>query len=96
MHDAGDSVKSRFFFLAYVAVSFKDYDVAFSFYDSVNENISSDITYECNSPFAYVFVCPRAERNLVSRMKEERVHAVTLYGNGYKLSLGNQFADSLE
>ena len=96
MHDAGDPVKSRFFFLADVAVSFEDDDVAFSFDDAMQNDIAFDVAYEGNCAGADVGVCPGAEGYLVSQMKETGVHAITFCCNGYGFTLSNEFADFCE
>ncbi len=96
MHDAGDPVKSRFFFLADVAVSSEDDDVAFSFDDPVEYDVPSQVLYQGYSSRADVGVCPGAEGYLVSQMKETGVHAITFCCNGYGFTFSNEFADFCE
>ena len=96
MHDAGDSVKSRFFCLTYVAVSFECYYVAFSFDDSVDEDVASDVAYKGYCASADVAVTPCSEGDLVPHVEQERVHAVALCSQGYGLAFSNEFADFLE
>lgn len=89
MHDAGDSVKSRFFFLSDVAVSFEDDDVAFSFDDPVEYDVSSQVLYQGYSSRADVGVCPWAESYLISQMKQGWIHAVALCSDGYRVAFSN-------
>ena len=96
MHDAGYPVKSRFFCLTYVAVSFEDDDVAFSFDDSVDEDIASDVAYKGYCASSDVAVSPWTEGDLIPHMEQERVHAVALCSQGYGLAFSNEFADFLE
>ena len=96
MHDAGNPVKSRFFLLAYISVTFKNDYVAFSSYDSVNENISSDIAYKGYCAFAYIAVSPWSKGNLVAQMEKARVHAIALCCEGYAFTFSNKFADFYE
>ena len=96
MHDAGNTVKSRFFFLAYVSVSFKEDIVAFSFDDSVEDDIASEVAYEGYCAGADVAVSPRAEGDLVSHMDDARIHAVADCCQGYHATFSNDFADFFE
>ena len=52
MHDAGDPVKSRSFFLTDVSVSFEEDVGAFSTDDSVDDDVASDVAYEGYSAVA--------------------------------------------
>lgn len=96
MHDAGYPVKSRFFCLTYVAVSFECYYVAFSFDDSVDEDVASDVAYKGYCASADVAVSPWAEGDLIPHMEQERVHAVALCSQRYGLAFSNEFADFFE
>ena len=89
MHDAGDPVKSRFFFLADVAVAFEDDDVAFSFDDAMQNDIAFDVAYEGNCAGADVAVSPWAESYLISQMKQGWIHAVALCSDGYRVAFSN-------
>ena len=95
VHDAGDALEIRFFLQAYIAVSFEDDDVSFSTYDSMDQDITSDVTHEGHCAFAYVTVSPWPEGDLVPQMHQERVHAVAFDRKGYGFALSNEFADFL-
>ena len=96
MHDAGYPVKSRFFCLTYVAVSFECYYVAFSFDDSVDEDIASDVAYKGYCASSDVAVSPWSEGDLVSHMDDARIHAVADCCQGYHATFSNDFADFFE
>ena len=89
MHDAGDPVKSRFFFLSDIAVAFEDDGVAFSFDDAMQKDIAFDVAYEGNCARTYVAVGPRAEGDLISQMKQAWIHAVALCSDGYSVPFSN-------
>ena len=93
MHDAGYPVKSRFFCLTYVAVAFEGDEVAFSFDDSVDEDVASDIAYKGYCASSDVAVSPWTEGDLIPHVEQERVHAIALRCNGYGLAFSNEFAD---
>ena len=96
MHDAGDPVKSRFFFLADVAVSFEDDDVAFSFDDAMQNDIAFDVAYEGNCAGADVAVSPRTEGDLVSHVDDAWIHAVAGGSYGHSVAFSNEFAGFFE
>ena len=93
MHDAGYPVKSRFFCLTYVAVAFEGDEVAFSFDDSVDEDIASEVAYKGYCASSDVAVSPWTEGDLIPHVEQERVHAIALRCNGYGLAFSNEFAD---
>ena len=95
MHDAGNALKSRFLLLADVAVAFEDDDVAFSAYDSVDEDVASQVADHCDCASADVAVCPWTEGYLVAQMCKEWVHAVAFDGDGYGVAFSNESADFL-
>lgn len=93
MHDAGNSVKSRFFFLSDVSVTFENDGVAFSVDDSVEDDVASEVAYEGYCARSDVTVCPWTQGNLIPHMKEAWVHAVAFCSDGYGLAFSNKFAD---
>ena len=95
MHDAGNALKSRFFFLTDVSVTFEDDDVALSVYDPMDQDITSDVAYQGYCASAYVAVCPWTQGDLVAKMYEEWIHAVALCCKGHSLAFSNKFADLL-
>ena len=96
MHDAGYPVKSRFFCLTYVAVAFEGDEVAFSFDDSVDEDVASEVAYKGYCASADVAVSPWTEGDLVPHVEQERVHAIALRCNGYGLAFSNESTDFFE
>lgn len=93
MHDAGNPVKSRFFFLPDVSVPFEDDDVSFSLDDSVKKDIAFDVAYEGYCSGADVAVSPWPQGDLIPQMKESGVHAVAFGSEGHSMSFSNEFAD---
>ena len=93
MHDAGNALKSRFFFLTDVSVTFEDDDVALSVYDPMDQDIASDVTYQGYCASAYVAVCPWTQGDLVAKMYEEWIHAVAFDSKGHGAAFSNEFAD---
>ena len=89
VHDAGNPVKSRFFLLSDVAVSFKIDDVTFPAYYSVYEDVASNVANKGYCTFSDVLVCPWTKGNLVAQMVEEWVHAITLGCDGYAGTFSN-------
>lgn len=96
MHDAGNTVKSRFFFLTDVSVSFKEDVVAFSFDDSVDDDVASDVAYEGYSAGADIAVSPRTEGDLVSHVDDAWIHAVAGGSYGHSVAFSNEFAGFFE
>ena len=93
MHDAGNALKSRFFFLTDVSVTFEDDDVALSFDDAVDEDVASEVAYKGYCASTDVAVSPWPEGDLVPHVEQERVHAVALRSESYGLAFSNESAD---
>ena len=69
MHDAGYTVKGRYFCLSDISVSFKDDGVSIPSDDSVDEDVAFEVTYKGYCASADVAVSPWAEGDLVPQMK---------------------------
>lgn len=70
--------------------------VAFSFDDSVEDDVASEVAYECYCARADVAVGPWSEGDLVSHMDYARIHAVADCSYGYHATFSNDFADFFE
>lgn len=95
MHDAGNTLKSRFFLQSYVAVAFEDDGVSFAAYDAVDQDVTSDVAYKGDSAFADVLVFPWTEGDLVAQVHQEWVHAVAFDSDGHGLPFSDESADLL-
>ena len=70
--------------------------VAFSFDDSVEDDVASEVAYEGYCAGADVAVGPWPEGDLVSHMDYARIHAVADCSYGYHATFSNDFADFFE
>ena len=95
VHDADDVVQGGGFLQTHIAVSHKDDPVFLSLYYPVDQVSAAAVQNQSHRPFAQVFVFPRAQSHLVAHMDHERVHAVSLDGDGDLLSFGDQLPDLL-
>ena len=64
-------------------------------YYPVYKMIAPDIADQCNSSGLEIFVFPGPKCDLIPQMYHERVHAVALHCERYRMSFGNQLPDFL-